>query len=353
MNQDFIAILQQLTAEQGREALLNPARCKAFLADYTRGEYKKESRLLLQALEAGVPKAIESTKELEICKLQQARVLHEEHFLTAEAAADVVETLALVLRGKQGRRTPQGMLCANCGKELQKEWKACPHCGTPTTKITQNPPKAKSVKTKAKPPQTKPQLSSSPKNAKKYYDIGNTFLLNKDYDNAIAQFNEAIRLDPNYAWAYAERGVAYLFKKQFDRAINDLNEAIRLDPNYAFAYVKRGLVYSNKDKNNTAIKDYNEAIRLNPNYAIAYEYRGDAYSEKGKYNTAIKDYSEAIRLDPNNADAYIGRGDAYKELGQKDRAIQDLEKAVSIDPNMDWVKKELQEIRGYKGGMKK
>jgi hypothetical protein len=130
MNSAFIAILQQLAAEQGKKALLNPARCKAFLADYTHGDYKKESRLLLQALEAGVPKAIESTKELEICKLQQARVLHEEHFLTAEAAADVVETLALVLRGEHGKGSSQNAVCSNCVKELQKEWKACPYCGT-------------------------------------------------------------------------------------------------------------------------------------------------------------------------------------------------------------------------------
>jgi hypothetical protein len=58
MDAAFITIVQKLVSEQGKEALLNAARCKALLADYTRGEYKKESRLLLQALEAGVAKAI-------------------------------------------------------------------------------------------------------------------------------------------------------------------------------------------------------------------------------------------------------------------------------------------------------
>jgi len=56
MDPDFIAILQKLIAEQGKEILLNTAKCKAFLSDYTRGEYKKESRLLLQVLDAGVQK---------------------------------------------------------------------------------------------------------------------------------------------------------------------------------------------------------------------------------------------------------------------------------------------------------
>jgi hypothetical protein len=137
MNTEFIDILKKLIAEQGKEALLNPAKCKAFLADYTHGEYKKESRLLLQSLDAGVQKAIDTTEELEICKKQQTRVLQEEYFLAAETAADVVETLALVLREDKQKEKPKITLCANCGKELQKEWKACPYCLTPLAKTNQ------------------------------------------------------------------------------------------------------------------------------------------------------------------------------------------------------------------------
>jgi raffinose/stachyose/melibiose transport system substrate-binding protein len=106
MNTEFVDILKKLIAEQGKEALLNPVKCKAFLADYTHGDYKKESRLLLQSLDAGVQKAIDTTDELEICKKQQIRILHEEHFLTAEAASDVVDTLALVLRGDTTKTQP-------------------------------------------------------------------------------------------------------------------------------------------------------------------------------------------------------------------------------------------------------
>jgi predicted Zn-ribbon and HTH transcriptional regulator len=163
MNTTFIEILKKLINEQGKEALFNPAKCKAFLADYTKGEFKKESRLLLQALEAGVQKEIDATVELEICKKQQVRVLQEEYFLTAEIAADVVDTLALVLRGEQKNETSQGTLCADCGKTLQKEWKACPYCGTSTIKIQQKPPVAKtSSKTKPEPPQKKSQPIPSP-----------------------------------------------------------------------------------------------------------------------------------------------------------------------------------------------
>ncbi|GHU76336.1 hypothetical protein FACS189461_3790 [Spirochaetia bacterium] len=59
MDKAFIAIVQKLVTEQGKETLLNAAKCKGLLADYTANEYKKESRLLLQAVEAGVAKAID------------------------------------------------------------------------------------------------------------------------------------------------------------------------------------------------------------------------------------------------------------------------------------------------------
>jgi len=107
MDNNFIALLQKLVNEQGKEVLLNPIKCKAFLSDYTKGEYKKESRVLLQALEVGVQKAINTAEELEICKKQQVRLLKEEYFLAEEIASDVVDTIALVLSGDKPKKLQQ------------------------------------------------------------------------------------------------------------------------------------------------------------------------------------------------------------------------------------------------------
>ena len=99
MEHGFIDILQTMVKEQGKDAILDTSKCKAFLADYTRGEHKKESRLLMQALEAKVQKAISTTHEIEICKKQQVRLLHEEHFMVEEIAIDLVDTLMFVIKG--------------------------------------------------------------------------------------------------------------------------------------------------------------------------------------------------------------------------------------------------------------
>ena len=100
MEQGFIDVLQKLVDEQGNGALTDARKCKAFINDYTRGEYKKESRFIVQAVEAGVPKAIEGANDLATCKKAQTRKLEEEFGLSPTVAADIVDTLALVLRGK-------------------------------------------------------------------------------------------------------------------------------------------------------------------------------------------------------------------------------------------------------------
>src|SRR6516165_1397499 len=66
----------------------------------------------------------------------------------------------------------------------------------------------------------------------------------------------------NLSWAYYNRGLAYQEKGDNDRAIADYDQAIRLDPKYAFAYNGRGNAYKAKGDNDRAIADYDQAIRL-------------------------------------------------------------------------------------------
>jgi len=125
MNTEFIAILKKLISEQGREILFNTNKCKSFIIDYTHNEYKKESRLLLQALEAGIPKAIDGADDITICKKLQIKILGEEYYIKEEISSDVFDILLNLLRIEEKKEKK----CPKCGKEIPSEWKACPYCG--------------------------------------------------------------------------------------------------------------------------------------------------------------------------------------------------------------------------------
>ena len=147
------------------------------------------------------------------------------------------------------------------------------------------------------------QIRANPSSVN-YLKRGQIWKHKKEYDIAIADYNEAIRLDPQYAGAFINRGLAWSNKKEYDKAIADDNEAIRLDPQYALAFNNRGVAWRNKKEYDKAIADYNEAIRLDPQSALAFNNRGYAWHNKKEYDKAIADYNEAIRLDPQSAEAY-------------------------------------------------
>ena len=164
-----------------------------------------------------------------------------------------------------------------------------------------------------------------------YNNRGDAYYKKGDYDRAIPDFSEAIRLSPSFGY-YRERGIAYIGKGDYDQAIQDFSEAIRLNPNDAFSYVYRGEAYDHKRDYDSAIQDFNEAIRQSSKNSRAYGSRGQAYREKDDYDRAIDDYSEAIRLNPKDLGAYFGRGLAYHRKGDYERAIQDFNEVIHVNP---------------------
>lgn len=154
-----------------------------------------------------------------------------------------------------------------------------------------------------------------------------------DTEGAIADYTEAIRLNPNFATAFFNRGLIRREKNNFDGAIADYTEAIRLNPNFAEAYSSRGLVRYKKNDMGGAIADYTEAIYHDPYNVIAYFNRGLVRREQGDMESAIRDYTEAIRLNPDHAKAYSNRGFARSEQGDMEGAIEDYTEAIRLSPD--------------------
>jgi Tfp pilus assembly protein PilF len=179
------------------------------------------------------------------------------------------------------------------------------------------------------------QKESTANRAKAFYGRGFSYNFKGDYDRAIADFSEVLRIAPNNPIAFSGRGKAHYMKGDFDRAISDYNEAddllafdgMYLDPE---DYYYRGDAYAKKGDLDSAITDYTEAVRLKPQDALVYRSRGLAYRKKGDLGKAIADYTKAIRLDPENADIYYIRGLFFAQQNDKTNAAADFRKAAEL-----------------------
>ncbi|WP_420627761.1 tetratricopeptide repeat protein [Candidatus Leptofilum sp.] len=153
-----------------------------------------------------------------------------------------------------------------------------------------------------------------------------------DYEAALTEYREAIRLNPQNENAYKNRGIVYNTLGHYKEALTDYEEAIYLNPEFVDAYNNRGNTYYNQGNYSAALTNYTEAIRLEPKGAIPYNNRGATYHAQGNYAAALSDYTNAIRLNPEYALAYHNRGITYHTQGNYSAALADSTEAIRLNP---------------------
>ena len=121
---------------------------------------------------------------------------------------------------------------------------------------------------------------------------------------------------PDRIWEHLERGDEHFDNNAYDQAIAEYTAAIRINSNFWEAYFNRGLVYLESGNYDRAILDFTQALRIVPNDAAIYNNRGIAYYNKGEYDRAIADYETALRISPN--DSYVRNN---IEIARQARAI--------------------------------
>lgn len=129
---------------------------------------------------------------------------------------------------------------------------------------------------------------------------GNAWLKRSEFEKALAEFEKAVRLDPENAGAYAGRAKARFGLRFLDSARTDFTKAIRVDATVPDYYEGRGLVWMEFGRYAEAVRDFTSAIELDPSQAHFYALRGRCHSKLGQLTKAKQDLAEASRLDPDN-----------------------------------------------------
>jgi adenylate cyclase len=164
--------------------------------------------------------------------------------------------------------------------------------------------------------------------------------------NALAKklAEEAVALDPEYAWGYFVLGRTHMLdvwlgssespKDSIAKAMELLQKAIVLDDNLAEAHGLLGFLYAIERQHDKALAQGKKAVALNPNSATAHVYLGKVHTFARRREESIPEYKKAIRLNPMPPNWYLwSLGLSYGHMGQYDEAITWCEKAVRQAPD--------------------
>ncbi len=168
--------------------------------------------------------------------------------------------------------------------------------------------------------------------ANAFHQRGMSFFRKQKLDWAIADYGEAIKLDPKFILAYGARALAYAQKGDLDRALEDANEGLKLDPRSFEMRMLRGFSYRKAKSWDMAVADFSEAIKLKPNVHSGYLSRADTYRDKGDIASALADYDAAIQRSPGNVEPYRHRAALFFDRNETDKALADFDVVIRMDP---------------------
>ena len=170
-----------------------------------------------------------------------------------------------------------------------------------------------------------------------YSDRGNLYKRLKNYDAAIDDYNQALRIDPNNNFLYVSLALAYDDLKDYGKAVECYTKAINLGGGGLY-YHWRGETYEKLNDNKKATADYKSAVEAftkeiaeEPLDEDNYEYRARVYMKLKDYKQAIQDFNSYLMIDPSDY-AYNNRGECYTEMGDYEAALADFNKAIELDP---------------------
>lgn len=153
-------------------------------------------------------------------------------------------------------------------------------------------------------------------------------------DLALADFEAAVRLDPNHWEALHQRAVSYAEAGRTADALADLDRLIELAPDHPDGWFNRAQLRLAEGNVEGAVDDLKHAVSLRPDDSDYWALRGEAWLALGEYASALGDLDEAIRLEPALAEAYAARAEVQIGMEHWRDAARDYRAAIRIDPEL-------------------
>ena len=177
-------------------------------------------------------------------------------------------------------------------------------------------------------------LVSNPQCTKCLINMGMTEVDNRNFASAISYLDRFIKLKPAESVGYVKRGEAEFETGKYDEAIADFNKGLQLDPTMsAYIYLYLSMTKLAKGNYSEALSDINQSLNIQPNSEFAYYVRGKIYINMGDYNAAIKDLFSCLQKRPDFSEYHTYAGIALYYLNDYNKAMQAFNESIKLDSN--------------------
>ncbi|MFM8298461.1 MAG: tetratricopeptide repeat protein [Microcystis aeruginosa] len=182
-----------------------------------------------------------------------------------------------------------------------------------------------------------------------WHEKGLIHQMGKEYEQAIASYDRALEIKPDFHEAWNNRGIALGNLGRWAEAIASYDQALEIKPDYHQAWNNRGIALGNLGRLEEAIASYDRALEIKPDFHDAWNNRGIALYNLGRFEEAIASYDRAIKINSNYADAYYNKACCYGLQNNVELAIENLQRAINLDvkyQDMAKTDKDFEQIRG-------
>ena len=153
-------------------------------------------------------------------------------------------------------------------------------------------------------------------------------------DQAMACYEHALEIDPDYAEAWSNKGSLFREAGQLEEALRCYERAIAIDPGAHLAWYNKGATLETLGRPEEALVCLDQAIMLNPHIALAWSSKGVALDKLGRFEEAIACFDQALRIHPRFAAALANKGNQLRNLGRLEEALRCHEQALAIDSSL-------------------
>ncbi|KAJ1827344.1 TOM (translocase of outer membrane) complex component [Coemansia sp. RSA 2599] len=188
-------------------------------------------------------------------------------------------------------------------------------------------------------------LEVNPDHVRTYLRKANLFTEKKEIDTVTKLLDKADSVDGENAEVYFQKGQLRFLKQEFVEAADDYERAAKLDPEFVYPRIQLGVVQFKIGKMQDAMKTFEEAMAQFPSRSDLYNYYGEVLAEQGGSESAINAFERAIELDSNNPLPYVNQAIAtFQTTNNADKALTLIRDALRVDSECELAVAALSQI---------